>query len=260
MVLLDPVFFFLAFLVIGFAIAMAAWIDGIIQQSGQRADLIGELEATRAELAEVNHRAGTEAERERVRQEIHDTLAQGFTSIVMLAQASESALDRGATARARDHLRSIEATARENLAEARNLVEGTGPAPLTGSSLPDALRRLTERLGTEAEIEASADIHDRVALRSPAVEVAVLRCAQEALSNVRRHAEATHVALTFRSDEDGIVLEVADDGTGFDVERTGDDPRHVGLRGMRARLEEVGGDVLVDSAPGRGTTVTVTLP
>ena len=244
----------------GFGIVMAAWIGGIIEQSGQRAELIGELEATRAELAEVNHQAGVEVERERLRQEIHDTLAQGFTSIVMLAQAAESELDGHGTGAALRHVRSIEATARENLTEARNLVEGTGPAPLTDSSLPDALRRLTERLGTDSGIEATAEIHGTVTDRSPAVEVAVLRAAQEALTNVRRHADATRVALTFRGAEDGIVLEVTDDGSGFDVERCGDDPRHVGLRGMRARLEEVGGDVLVESAPGRGTTVIVTLP
>jgi signal transduction histidine kinase len=256
----DPTFLIGGAISLGFAIFMAVWIGGIIEQSGQRAGLIAELDATRAELADANHRAGVELERERLRQEIHDTLAQGFTSIVMLAQASESALDGGATAQALQHVRAIETTARENLVEARNLVEGTGPAPLTDSTLPDALRRLTERLGTDAGIVATTEIHDSVADRPPATEVAVLRAAQEALSNVRRHADASRVNLSFRSSDEGIVLEVTDDGTGFDVARSTDDPRHVGLRGMRARLEEVGGDVLVDSAPGRGTTVIVTLP
>jgi signal transduction histidine kinase len=245
---------------IGFGIFMAVWIGGIIEQSGQRADLIAELEATRAELADAHRQFGIEEERERLRQEIHDTLAQGFTSIVMLAQAAESALDPDADGQALRHVQSIEATARENLTEARNLVEGTGPAALTDSSLPDALRRLTERLGADSGIAATAEIHDGAADRSPAVEVAILRAPQEALTNVRRHAGATQVDLTFRSSPEGIVLEVADDGTGFDVERCTDDPHHVGLRGMRARLEEVGGDVLVDSEPGRGTTVIVTLP
>jgi signal transduction histidine kinase len=243
-----------------FGIFLAAWIGGIIEQSGQRADLIAELDATRTELADAHHRAGVQLERERLRQEIHDTLAQGFTSIVMLAQAAESALDPGTDHQALHHVRAIEATARENLAEARNLVEGTGPAPLSDSTLADALRRLTERLGTDAGIVATAEIHAGTADRSPAVEVAVLRAAQEALSNVRRHADATQVSLTYRSGDEGIVLEVTDDGAGFDVARCADDPSHVGLRGMRARLEEVGGDVLVDSAPGRGTSVIVTLP
>ena len=256
----DPTFLIGGAISLGFAIFMAVWIGGIIEQSGQRAGLIAELDATRAELADANHRAGVELERERLRQEIHDTLAQGFTSIVMLAQASESALDHGAAAQALQHVRAIETTARENLAEARNLVEGTGPAPLTDSTLPDALRRLTERLGTDSGIVATTEIHGSTADRSPATEVAVLRAAQEALSNVRRHADATRVNLSFRSSDDGIVLEVTDDGTGFDVARSADDPRHVGLRGMRARLEEVGGDVLVESEPGRGTTVIVTLP
>lgn len=256
----DPTILVGGVLSLAFSIFLAAWIGAIIEQSGQRAGLIAELDATRAELADAHHRAGVELERARLRQEIHDTLAQGFTSIVMLAQAAESALDPDTDDRALTHVRAIEATARENLAEARHLVEGTGPAPLADSSLPDALRRLTERLAADSGIVATAEIHGSTADRSPAVEVAVLRAAQEALTNVRRHADATRVSLTFRSSDEGIVLEVTDDGTGFDVARSGDDPRHVGLRGMRARLEEVGGDVLVDSAPGRGTTVTVTLP
>ncbi len=245
---------------IAFGILMAIWIGGIIEQSGQRADLIRELEATRADLADAHHAAGVQVERERLRQEIHDTLAQGFTSIVMLAQAAEGAMDHGDDAQARRHVQSIERTARENLAEARSLVEGTRPAPLEGSSLPDALRRLTERLGADLGIDATATVSGTTADLPPATEVAVLRAAQEALTNVRRHAGATSVALTFLRSDEGVVLEVTDDGRGFDVARAGDDPAHVGLRGMRARLEEVGGDVLVESEPGRGTTVIVTMP
>ena len=245
---------------IGFGIIMAIWIGGIIEQSGQRADLIRELEATRADLAKAHHETGVQAERERLRQEIHDTLAQGFTSIVMLAQAAEGALDVDEGSQALTHVRSIERTARENLAEARSLVEGTRPAPLTDTSLTDALRRLTERLGADLGIEATARVNGPTGDLPPATEVAVLRAAQEALTNVRRHAGATRVELALLRTDEGVVLEVTDDGRGFDVASAGDDPKHVGLRGMRARLEEVGGDVLVDSEPGRGTTVIVTLP
>jgi signal transduction histidine kinase len=245
---------------IAFGIFMAVWIGGIIEQSGQRADLIRELEATRADLAAAHHEAGVQVERERLRQEIHDTLAQGFTSIVMLAQATEGALDNDDGAQVRRHVESIERTARENLAEARSLVEGTRPAPLDGSSLPDALRRLTERLGADLGIRATATVTGTTADLPPATEVAVLRAAQEALTNVRRHAGATAVSLTFLRSDEGVMLEVTDDGRGFDVASAGDDPAHVGLRGMRARLEEVGGDVLVESEPGRGTTVIVTMP
>jgi signal transduction histidine kinase len=205
-------------------------------------------------------------ERERIRQEIHDTLAQGFTSIVMLAQAADAALvHHAALADDRDGeprrlVEAIERTARENLAEARNLVEGAGPAPLADATLADALHRLVERLQADSDIVATAHIQGLTTDLAPATEVAVLRAAQEALTNVRRHAGATHVDLNLRRSDEGIVLEVSDDGGGFDVHRTGDDPAHVGLRGMRARLEDVGGDVLVESAPGQGTTVIVTLP
>ena len=119
---------------------------------------------------------------------------------------------------------------------------------------------MVDRLQADSDIVATAHIQGLTTDLAPATEVAVLRAAQEALTNVRRHAGATHVDLNLRRSDEGIVLEVSDDGSGFDVHRTGDDPAHVGLRGMRARLEDVGGDVLVESAPGHGTTVIVTLP
>jgi signal transduction histidine kinase len=255
----DPGILISGALSIAFGIFMAVWIGGIIDQSRQRGELIAELEATRAELAEVNHEAGVLAERERLAHEIHDTLAQGFTSIVMLAQAAErTSYDDPETARAQ--VRSIERTARDNLAEARNLVEGMGPAPLATDSLPDALRRLTDRLAGELGITATTEIQGVPHPLPSAVEVAILRAAQEALANVRKHARPRTVALTLCFGDEATVLHVTDDGDGFDVDARTADQEGFGLRGMRSRLEHVGGAVDVRSAVGHGTTVTVTLP
>ncbi len=255
----DPTLVIGGVISILFGVVLAVWIGGIIQQSGERATLIDELEATQAELAEVSHEAGVLAERERLTHEIHDTLAQGFTSIDMLAQAAASEWDaRPADARA--HLEAIERTARDNLAEARNLVEGAAPAPLDRDSLPDALRRLADRLGSELGVTATAEIRGEARVLAPAVEVAILRAAQEALANIRKHAGPEHIALTLLYSEEGTVLEVSDDGQGFDVDAREDAPAGFGLRGMKSRLEQVGGAVAVHSAVGEGTTVTVTLP
>jgi signal transduction histidine kinase len=244
---------------IGFGVLLAVWIGGIIEQSAERRELIAELESTRTELADANHEAGVRAERERMAHEIHDTLAQGFTSIVMLAQAADGEWDRAPEA-ARQHLQSIERTARDNLAEARNLVEGNAPAPLDRDSLPDALRRLADRLGGDLAITVRTEISGDPHPLPPALEVAILRSAQEALANVRKHAHPDEVTLSLRYGDDETVLEVRDDGTGFDVDAAHAASPGFGLRGMRSRLEQVGGAVDVRSTIGEGTTVTVTLP
>jgi len=239
-----------------FSLLLGFWISRIIDQSRERAELITQLEAARTELAAADHARGVMAERERVAREIHDTLAQGFTSIVMLAQlaAVEQDGDTAVTSR----LRSIEDVARENLAEARALVAAFTPVGLEDASLRDAVRRLADRFRRETGVEV--DVHDReleAADLSRDQEVVVLRAVQEALANVRRHARARHVTVRLSADGIGARLEIGDDGVGF---APGAGDSGFGLAGMRSRVAEVGGEVDVASVPGRGTLVTVRLP
>lgn len=235
-----------------FSLFFGAWIHGIIRQSAQRADLIAELERTRAELATERHEAGVLAERTRLATEIHDTLAQGFTSILMLAQAARE------PAAADESLALIERTARENLAEARSLVAALAPAALDGTTLPEALRRLASRHREETRTPVSVSVHGTPAPH-PDTDVVLLRVAQETLANVRRHATAGTVALELRYDDGGATLLVRDDGVGFDPATLAANGGY-GLRGMRHRVEQSGGTVAVSSEPGSGTTVEVTLP
>lgn len=228
------------------------WIQRIIKQSRERADLIAQLAATRAELAESERQEGMLAERQRLAMEIHDTLAQGFTSILMLLEAAESA----PPAQARVHQERAARVARENLAEARALVSAQPPTELVGSSLPDALRRLVGRLGEETCVAASWELTGEARGLHAGTEVIVLRCAQEALTNVRRHAAAARAVLRLRYLPDGVRLEVADDGTGFDPTAGAG----FGLAGMRERVTQVGGHLAIRSTPGSGTVLTVELP
>lgn len=245
-----------------FSLALGLWIASVIDQSEQRGELIAELDATRARLADAHHEQGVLAERERMAQEIHDTLAQGFTSVVTLSQAAQSEIVRDPAA-AVARLSAIEATARENLAEARALVAAFSPVPLQDSTLAEALGRLADRFAAETglivrfELDAGrAPSGEPLAPLTRDREVVLLRAAQEALANVRRHAGASSVVLRLHGGEDGTWVEVDDDGAGFDpVTAWG-----FGLTGMRRRVEDVGGDVDVDSAPGRGTRVRVRVP
>ncbi len=238
-----------------FSLMLGFWISRIIDQSAERADLIAQLEQARADLAAAERARGVADERERLAREIHDTLAQGFTSIVMLAQAAAPALDRDRAA-AEKHLALIEEVARENLAEARALVAASTPAGLDGSTLPDAVRRLAERFARETGIEVDVDLPPVTRLDRDR-EVVVLRAVQEALSNVRRHSGARRVAVRLVEDGDGALVEVGDDGAGFAPQ---DRHRGYGLAGMRARIGEVGGELDVASTPGGGTRLTVRLP
>jgi len=236
----------------GFSLFYGAWISRIIQQSAERAQIIEQLEATRAELAAAQHEAGRIAERQRLSADIHDTLAQGFTSILMLIQAAQADLD-GSHPRAGRQLEIAAQTARENLAEARALVADLAPAQLEGGTLPDALRRLSQAPGMDASFELSGTPRQL----PMATEVVLLRVCQEALANVRKHSCADKTTVELRYDPEAVLLEVIDDGAGFDPDRvTGG----YGLRGMRSRLAEAGGTVTVHSSPGAGTRVIAAVP
>jgi signal transduction histidine kinase len=239
-----------------FSVAFGVWVFRIIAQSYDRASLISELSQTRAELARANRRAGVLAERQRLSGEIHDTVAQGFTSIIMLLQAADADVERQPAA-ARGHLALALETARDNLAEARALVAALAPAGLEPGALDAALRRLAATADGHPGVAARFEVRGTaVPLPRPA-EVMLLRVAQEALANARKHARAGQVIVCLRYGEGQVSLDVTDDGSGFDP---GQAAGGYGLPGMRARAEEAGGRLQVRSSPGCGTTVSVTVP
>ena len=240
-----------------FSLLLGLWISRVIDQSRGRGELIEELEATRAELAGAHHAQGVMAERERFAREIHDTLAQGFTSVVMLAQAAQAQLSRDPTV-VSDQLHAIEETARENLAEARAVVAAFSPVALDGTDLAGALRRLADRFSKETGVDIDVTVAPEVEQQRLGRdrEVVLLRAAQEALANVRRHAGARRVTIRLLLDGDATQVEVSDDGSGFDQAAA----LGFGLSGMRDRVEDVGGDMDVVTGPGRGTQVRVRVP
>ena len=237
----------------GFSYVYSRWMIKVIDQSLERAVLIRQLESTRAELAAAHHEAGVLAERGRLAGEIHDTLAQGFTSIVPLLQAAQPGLDN----EHRHHVDLALATAREKLAEARTLVAALTPAMLEAASLGETVHRVAEATGAEAGISAHAEVTGAARALPTGTEVVLLRVCQEALANVRKHAAAGQVTVRLCYAADAVRLTVTDDGRGFDpgAARGG-----YGLRGMRDRVGQVGGTVEVTSAPGAGAEVRVEVP
>ena len=240
----------IAVISIAFAIWLGYWVSRVIDQSAERAGLIEELEESRAEVARLSHEAGVTAERARLAGEIHDTLAQGFTSIIALLQAADPEL-------ADERVALAVRTARENLAESRALVAALSPFALASGSLPDAVRRQVSRFTEESGIPVNLRLTGEARELPTAAQVVLLRSAQEALTNVRRHAGARTVAVVLAYAETVVRLVVRDDGRGFDA---GADGPGFGLRGMRARAEQVAGVLRITSGAGLGTTIELEVP
>jgi signal transduction histidine kinase len=239
---------------VALSVMMGTWITRVIAQSEERAALIKELEASREEISRLSREAGVAAERSRLAAEIHDTLAQGFTSLVTLVQAAESELD-GDRRKARRHLELAARTARENLDEARALVAGLMPSALGTGTLDDAIQRQVDRLAEETGIRVSYEVDGELNVPT-VVEVVLLRAVQESLTNVRKHSGAREVSIRLRANAATVSLAVADDGGGFDPDRIADG---FGLRGMRARATQLGGSLEVHSGQ-KGTTVELEVP
>jgi signal transduction histidine kinase len=235
------------------------------------------LRETVAELAVSERRAGVLAERERLSREIHDTIAQGTSSLRMLLQAADRTWDADPDA-ARAHVRRAEAVAALGVEEIRRFVRDLAPADLAGDAdLAAGLARIVdrfravdgERTGAGPEDDAGAGAGPIVTLAvdgrarplAEPVAAALARTAQGALANVREHARArtVHVTLTYLPDR--VALDIRDDGVGFApaLTRVGD-LRGYGLPSLRRRLADVGGELTVESAPGEGTALAATVP
>jgi signal transduction histidine kinase len=238
-----------------FAFTLGRWIDRVIVQSRERAQLLAALESTRTELASVHRSAGIAAERDRMGTEIHDTLAQGFTSLLMLVRGVQSSMVTNPDG-ARKLLAVAEQTAQDNLDEARALISNSRPAPLQNAPITAALDRLVTQFDRDTSIDASMEIVGTPRPLDPAQEVVLLRTAQETLTNVRKHARASKVVLQLQFFDNNVELVIVDDGAGFDTTTS---KSGFGLSGMQARATQVGGSVIVYSTPGKGTRVQVSL-
>ncbi|MGY2744510.1 sensor histidine kinase [Arthrobacter sp. UYCu723] len=253
-----------------FAVVTGLAYRALYQEAENQRLAAEELRRTRAELARSQHDAGTLAERSRLAREIHDTLAQGFSSILLMGRAAEKALENGDTATVRDRLRTVQETASANLAEARNFVRGLQSPALAENSLVNSLRRLCEKTETEAAargtgIRCRFDLEGTpVQLPSP-YQTTLLRAAQASLANVWVHAKAGTAVVTLSFLGSEVAMDVYDDGVGFDPAAPGDpagrpDGSGYGLRSLRERVAALSGSLDIESTPGEGTVVAIRLP
>jgi signal transduction histidine kinase len=256
--LTDPLIWLFLFMVL-VSVILGFWISNIIEQSTRRRQLIEQLEATRAELAAAERREGILEERQRLAREIHDTLAQGFTSIVLHLETAEQALP-GNLDKLRRHIDMARSTARASLDQARRVVQDLRPDSLEKHTLPEAIVRTAVHWQEETGIPVTTNTTGYPVHLHPNIEVTLLRATQEALANIRKHAQATAVQLTLSYMEDLVILDVQDNGLGLDGAEPSILSSGYGLQAMRERVEVCGGTVILESDPGEGTTVVITIP
>lgn len=226
----------------------------LFDATARQRSLIEELRRTRAELAESERAAGQAAERQRLAQEIHDTVAQGLSSIQLLLHAVEAEpLPEGA----RGRVALARETAASGLEETRRMIAQLAPADLAGSTLTAALGRVCER----AVAPVTLLLDGEPAPVPMPVEAALVRVAQSALANVDQHAgPGARAVVTLAWQADRVRLDVVDDGRGFDAAALSrPDVASFGLDTIRHRVSELGGDVSVESEPGH-TALAVSFP
>jgi signal transduction histidine kinase len=261
--------------ILGCAFTIFNWVS--FKQGQLRSQLFNELaesnrrlEATLAEntglhrqlLAQARE-AGVLDERQRMAREIHDTLAQGLTGIITQLQAAQH---DGPERRRR--VDAAVTLARESLSEARRSVDALRPEALETARLGEALTGVAHRWADRSGVPVQVTLTGTVRPVSPDAEAALLRTAQEALANVAKHAAATRVGLTLSYIDDEVVLDVRDDGRGFDPARTAAAAAATppaaaggfGLVAMRQRIEGLSGTLDVESEPGLGTAISARVP
>ncbi|WP_105970478.1 sensor histidine kinase [Streptomyces geranii] len=243
------------------------------RRSRERTETIAELERTNTALQQAldenaalhaqlllqAREAGVADERRRLAAEIHDTIAQGLTGIIAQLQVVTNTPDQ---ALAREHVDRAVRLARHSLGEARRSVQNLAPVALENAGLPEALKKTVAEWAERTAVRAEFTVTGQSEPLHAELSATLLRIAQEALSNAARHARPTRVGVTLTYLGDEVILDIRDDGTGFDPlavrERTG--TGGFGLDGMRARAERIAGTLTLESEQGHGTAVSARVP
>jgi signal transduction histidine kinase len=262
----------LGFIWLRFPQAMLLWIAvaAVVTVGYQRArshseqyrKLLDDLVTTRQALATREREAGRLAERERLARDIHDGVGQSLASVILLLRAARGPATAHAPAACIQQLDTALDTAMSALAETRRLVRGQDPVALEQGGLADALAAQAADC-TALGLPTTLAVHGHPRRLDISAEVALLRAAQEALANARKHAAAHHATVTLTFQDDEVSVDVVDDGVGFATDEIAGhrpDGTGYGLTGMQTRLAERGGEVAIESEPGAGTAVRATVP
>ncbi|MHB8628814.1 MAG: sensor histidine kinase [Aggregatilineales bacterium] len=199
------------------------------------------------------------AERARMARELHDTLAQGVAGLILQLEALEGHLERGDNQRATQVTGQIKSRARDVLGNSRRAIDDLRLSPGRISTLAEALKQEVEQFSTITDVPCTLDLPSSLTLPTSVTEHA-LRCVTEGLANIARHAHASHVDVSVEVREQQILIQVRDDGIGFNPAAIGQHKGHYGLLGLQERARLVGGSLEIESDAGTGTTLQLRLP
>ena len=206
------------------------------------------------EFAEQGHRAAVFEERNRMARDIHDTLAQGFTGVIVQLEAAEDAISCGRQKEADKHLHRAAALARQSLKEARRSVHALRPDALERDNFWEALKGIIKGTTAGTALHTTCELRGKLPELPPLWQENLLHIGQEALTNTLKYAQAQNFRTRLSCNGRGIRLELHDDGHGFDPKDRHDG---LGLTGMRERVQQMNGELQITSAPGEGTNVVV---
>jgi PAS domain S-box-containing protein len=209
------------------------------------------------EFAEQSQRAAIVEERNRMARDIHDTLAQGLTGVIVQLQAAEDATAKGYDKEAADHLQSARDLARAGLSEARRSVRALRPQALEDASLWEALQTMIKNATAGTDLHTDFQRRGKVRELPPIVQKNLLHIGQEALTNTLKYAHANRFEARLTFNQTHVRLELQDNGVGFKIKGRRDG---FGLIGMKERVSQLGGQLTVTSARGKGTKIVVVSP
>ena len=247
------------------SVIMAFFISALIRQSAERGRLILLLERTQQDLAATAQRAGRLEERQGLAGEIHDTLAQGYTGILLQLQAAQGAMEAQDFSDLSRHLQRACRTARTTLEDSRRALWALhSPEAALEDTLELRLLTLAQRWHDADELAVEVVVTGESVPVDDAAQDLIVQAAREALANARKHAHATHITLTLSYLGDLITLGAQDDGCGFDATRIMSEAIRFsdgyGLRSLRAQASQLGGMMTVESDLAIGTTLALALP
>jgi signal transduction histidine kinase len=240
-----------SFLVVGY------FISFLIRRLQQEQESLAQANAQLTDYAATLEELTITRERNRMARELHDTLAHTLSALSVQLETVKAYWDVDSAAAQQMLDKSLAAT-RSGLQETRRALKSLRASPLDDLGLALALRRMAEETAARANLQLNLSLPERFPSLSPDVEQCIYRVAQEAVANAAHHANAHLLTVQLSANEPSVRLLVRDDGLGFDVQQ-GEGSGHFGLPGMRERAQSVGGQLTIDSRPGQGTTIWLTI-
>jgi signal transduction histidine kinase len=240
-----------------FYILIGYIIVRLVMAQRQQRQALTEANAQLAQYATALEQLAVSRERNRLARELHDTLAHTLSGTAVQLEAIKTLWETD-PAQARAMLEQSSKAIRSGLTETRRALQALRASPLAELGLALAVRELAESVAEQSGARLDWQGPERVDNLVPAVEQGVYRVAQEALANVAKHASAQHLAVQLVQNNGRLTLQVADDGCGFELNNI-DIQNHFGLKGMQERAEMIGGTLEIETQPGTGTTLRLTV-